>query len=234
MGRRIAALALLLAATLARPGDARALEPFVAEFSGEWKGIGIATSSLVLRRDAEPNEWIYTWRISARGVFRMLYSDDLVQTSWFTAGNDGLRPRRYEATQGAKAVMLTYDWDAHRARGSEEGKPLELELAARTLDVMAIQVEVMQDLKSGNLPPRFSIIDKDEIKEFLYTREGTARLHTAIGDLDTVIVASQREGGDRVLKMWFAPSRGFAPVQAERFRGGKTEFAMRIRSLSGP
>ena len=35
------------------------------------------------------------------------------------------------------------------------------------------------------------------------------------------------------LRMWFAPSLGYLPVQAERSRGGKLEFAMRIRSL-GP
>ena len=44
-------------------------------------------------------------------------------------------------------------------------------------------------------------------------------------------VASRRAGSNRVLKMWFAPSLGFVPVQAERFRDGKLEFAMRIRSL---
>jgi hypothetical protein len=31
--------------------------------------------------------------------------------------------------------------------------------------------------------------------------------------------------------MWFAPSLGFVPVQAERTRDGKLEFAMRIKSL---
>jgi hypothetical protein len=210
------------------------LEPFTAQFGADWKGIGVATSGLELRRDAQPDHWVYTWRVSARGIFRMFYSDDLVQTSWFDLGSDGVRPRRYEATEGSKSVSLSFDWDAHRARGTDEGKPLELELSARTLDVLAIQIQVMQDLKSDSLPPRFSIIDKDEVKEFLYTREGGARLSTALGNLDTVIVASQREGNDRILRMWFAPSLGYIPVQAERTRGGKLEFAMRIRSLTRP
>jgi hypothetical protein len=232
-----AAAALLATGLAAGSAGAAALpspplEPFTAEFGADWKGIGIATSALELRRDAQPDRWIYTWRVSARGIFRMFYSDDLVQTSWFDLGSDGVRPRRYEATQGAKSVTLAFDWDTHRARGTEEGKPLELDLAAHTLDVLAIQIEVMQDLKSGSLPPRFSIIDRDEVKEFLYTREGSARLHTALGDLDTLIVASQREGNDRILRMWFAPSLGFIPVQAERTRGGKLEFAMRIRTLA--
>jgi hypothetical protein len=31
--------------------------------------------------------------------------------------------------------------------------------------------------------------------------------------------------------MWFAPDLGFVPVQAERTRDGKLEFAIRIHSL---
>ena len=50
--------------------------------------------------------------------------------------------------------------------------------------------------------------------------------------LDTVVVASQRAGNNRLLRMWFAPSLGYVPVQAERSRDGKLEFAMRIKSVS--
>ncbi len=38
------------------------------------------------------------------------------------------------------------------------------------------------------MPKTFQIIDKDQLKEFNYTQEGTAKLKTAIGELDTVIV----------------------------------------------
>ena len=97
---------------------------------------------------------------------------------------------------------------------------------------MSIQIETMLDLKNGNLPRTFPILDKDEVKEFGYTVEGPARIRTALGMLDTVVVASQRPGNNRLLRMWFAPSLGYVPVQAERSRDGKLEFAMRIKSVS--
>jgi hypothetical protein len=89
----------------------------------------------------------------------------------------------------------------------------------------------MRDLERGELPKMFRILDKDEVKEFIYTREGTARIRTALGELDTVVVSSQRPGNSRVLRMWFAPSLGYIPVQAERSRDGKVEFGMRIKSV---
>jgi hypothetical protein len=89
----------------------------------------------------------------------------------------------------------------------------------------------MLDLKNGNLPKTFQIIDKDKPKEFMYDQQGTANIRTALGQLDTVIVSSRQTGNSRVLRMWFAPSLGFVPVQAERTRDGKLEFAMRIQTL---
>ena len=96
---------------------------------------------------------------------------------------------------------------------------------------MSIQVEVMLDLKKGDLPTTFQIIDKDRLKEFNYSNEGNARIRTALGELDTIIVSSRQAGNNRILRMWFAPSLGFVPVQAERTRDGKLEFAMHIKSL---
>ena len=69
------------------------------------------------------------------------------------------------------------------------------------------------------------------LKEFIYVREGIAKIRTALGPLDTIIVSSQRAGGNRILRMWFAPSLGYIPVQAERSRDGNLEFAMRIKSV---
>jgi hypothetical protein len=89
----------------------------------------------------------------------------------------------------------------------------------------------MQDLRRGNLPKTFQIIDKDQTKEFIYAEEGPAKIRTALGQLDTIVVSSQRAGNNRILRMWFAPSLGFIPVQAERTRAGKLEFAMRIKAL---
>ena len=61
-------------------------------------------------------------------------------------------------------------------------------------------------------------------------RDALAQVRSEMGD-EAVIVASQQAGNNRILRMWFAPSLGFVPVQAERTRDGKLEFAMRIKTL---
>jgi hypothetical protein len=205
--------------------------PFIAQYEAAWKGMAIGTSEIQLTRGAELGTYMYVWTISARGFFRIAYRDDLVQKSWVTVVGDHVRPDKYFGKEGSQTVELNFDWQDNRATGVSETKPVDIKLPVGAQDVMSSQVEVMLDLKNGNLPRTFQIIDKDQLKEFNYTQEGTAKIRTAIGELDTVIVTSQRTGNNRILKMWFAPSLGFVPVQAERSRDGKVEISMRIKSV---
>jgi hypothetical protein len=230
------AVALFLAAiasadAVAQAPDTSGVAPFIAKYEAAWKGMTIGTSEIQLTRGAEPGSYMYVWTISAQGFFRIAYRDDLVQKSWVTMIGDHVRPDKYFGKEGSRTVELNFDWQDKRATGMSEGKPVDIQLPDGAQDVMSSQVEVMLDLKNGNLPKTFKIIDKDQLKEFNYTQEGNARIHTAIGGLDTVIVTSQRTGNNRILRMWFAPSLGFVPVQAERTRDGKVEISMRIKSV---
>jgi hypothetical protein len=233
-GISAALFAMLASIALADPSIApadAAIAPFTAHYTADWKSINVGTSDLELKPDLEPGRYVYTWTITARGIFRLAYADDVVQKSWLRVIGNQVRPEKYHAEEGSSSVDLDFDWDSSHARGVAEKKPVDLKLPAGTQDVMSIQIEVMLHLKEGALPTTFHIVDKDEVKDFIYTQEGPANIRTALGQLATVIVSSQRSGSNRVLRMWFAPSLGFVPVQAERTRDGKLEFAMRIKTL---
>ena len=207
------------------------LKPFSAHYTADWKSINVGTSDLRLKSDLGVGSYVYTWIITARGIFRLVYSNDVIQKSWFRVIADRVRPAKYHAEEGSSTVNIDFDWDDGHARGESENKPIDLKLDAGTQDVMSIQIQVMLDLKAGNLPKTFRILDKDEIKDFTYAQERSERIRTALGELDTVVVSSRRAGNNRTLRMWFAPSLDYVPVQAERSRDGKLEFAMRIKTL---
>jgi hypothetical protein len=233
--RGLAALSLVIVAGSTAgaqtPSAADAgIAPFSARYQADWKSINVGTSDLELKQDTEPGHYVYTWSITAHGIFR-LYRDEVTQQSWLSINADHVRPEKYRAEDGSSSVNLDFDWDGGHVRGTSENKPVDLTLKEGTQDLLSIQVEVMLGLKKGNLPKIFQIIDKDKLKEFIYTQEGTANIRTALGQLDTVIVESRQAGNNRILRMWFAPSLGFVPVQAERTRDGKLEFAMRIKTL---
>jgi hypothetical protein len=208
------------------------LKPFKAHYDAQWKSINVGTSDIELKHGDEPAQFVYVWTITARGVFKVVYSDPVTQTSWFSLADGHIRPHKYLGTQGGASVSLDFDWTRKRITGESEKKPVDIPILNGAQDLNSIQVEVMLDLQKDDLPKTFNIIDKDQLKDFNYTREGNARIRTAVGELDTVVVASQRTGNSRILRMWFAPSLGYMPVQAERWRDGKLEFAIRIKSYA--
>ena len=215
--KTLAPLSILLAlgaSAASEAADEPSLAAFSAQYQADWKGISIGTSKIELKPAAEPGQYIYTWSITARGIFRLAYHDDLVQTSWLSVNGKHARPEKYLGKEGSSSVSLNFDWQNKHVTGDSEGKPVDIKLKEGIQDVMSIQVEVMLDLKNGDLPKVFQIIDKDQLKEFDYAQEGTAKIKTEIGELDTIIVSSQRPGNNRILRMWFAPSLGFVPVQA--------------------
>jgi hypothetical protein len=231
IGAAIAGSVIAGSPLAAQPGGEPAVAPFLAHYTAEWRGITVGTSDLDLKTDTAPGGYIYTWTVTARGIFRLVYANDVIQKSWFSVTNDHVRPEKYRAEDGTSTANIDFDWEAGHAQGQTEKKPVNLKLSDGTQDIMSIQVEVMLDLKNGTMPKNFRILDKDEIKDFIYTPEGSARIRTALGELDTLVVSSRRAGGDRVLRMWFAPSLGFIPVLAERSRGDKLEFTMKIKTL---
>jgi hypothetical protein len=206
------------------------LVPFAAHYDAQWKGINVGSSEIELKPGTEPGQFVYVWSIAARGIFKIAYNHPVNQSSWFSLQNGHVRPHKYLGEDGSASVRLDFDWSRKLITGMSEHKPVNIPIKNGAQDLNSIQVEVMLDLKGGDLPRTFEIIDKDQLKEFNYTREGTARIRTEVGTLDTLVVASQRTGNTRILRMWFAPSLDFMPVQAERWRDGKLEFAMRIKS----
>lgn len=211
------------------------LKPFSASYAVEWKGITAGSTTLDLA-DAGGGRWTYRSRIVARGIFRLAFPDDITQTSTFTLTPEGIvRPLQYRGDDGSsdkkRDVALEFDWTNSRITGTSELKPVNLALEPGTQDAMSVQIAMIRELAGGREPTKFLMIDKNEIKDYVYAREGSARIKTAIGELDTVIWASHRPNSNRVTRMWYAPSLGFLPVKAERRRGDKVEFQMTLRSL---
>lgn len=232
----LAGLAALAAGLLPAPHAVaqEALKPFTASFEVVYRGMNAGTTTLELSPEGG-DRWRYVSRANARGVFRLVLSGEVRQTSQFTLGDAGPRPIRYVADDGTedikRDIRLDFDWKAGRVRGTAEAQAVDLPLREGLQDGMSVQVALIRALEAGDRPKRFFLIDKDEVKEYLYAPEGTARIKTAVGELDTLVYSSRRPTSDRVTRVWYAPSLGHTPVQAERRRGDKVEWTMRLKSL---
>ena len=229
-----AALDSASAADTTNTTSASCPQPFRTTYSVEWHGMNAGTSTLELTRK---NATEYTFRSSnaARGLFRIALPDTITQVSNFSIVNGTVLPSTYVGDDGSsdtdRDVSLTFDWTEHRVTGTAENKPVDQPLEPGVQDSLSVQVALMCALANGTSPKSFKLIDKDEIKEYQYTREGEASLTTSVGKLDTVIYKSQKTGASRATRFWIAPSLGFLPVRAEQSKHDKREVVLQIRSV---
>ena len=222
------------------PADARAadaMQPFVARYAVSWHGIGAGASTLTLKA-ADNGAFTYSSDIQASGLFSLVFPDALVQSSTFTLRNGRVSPLSYReggmARDHGQDVALSFDWDTHQVTGTVGRKNIAASFPDGVLDPMAVQIELMRELRLGQSPTRFTLWDKDEAKEYNYTRERTESLDTPLGRLDTVVYRSDRPDSDRVTRLWLAPRLGWLPVQAARSRSDSTDLAMKITSTTIP
>jgi len=232
---RYASLVLLAALGSVPAGAAEALKPFQATYNVVWHSMTAGTMQLDLALDAE-HRYVYTSRANARGIFHMIFSEEIRQTSWFTLGDTGVQPTRYRGDDGTddtkRDIALDFDWAAGRVTGVAEQKPVDLALVPNAQDVMSIQMAHIYDLQRSAKIGSYSIVDKDRVKEYTYISEGPARIKTAIGELDTVVWRVERgTSSRRITRTWHAPSLDYLPVRAERVKDGSREWLMEIREL---
>ena len=225
----LAGLLLVLAMSVAAAGE---LRPFEASYNWIWRGMGVASTTLKLEKSGDT--WTYTSKSEPRGIGRML-SQRPKTVSVLRVTADGLQPLSYQGDDGTSSTKRTidvkYDWEKHRITGVYEQTPVDLPLTPGVQDDSSVQVAMMVELLAGRTPERFSLLDKNSVREYVYTREGEEKLQTELGPVQTVIYRSQRKNSPHVNRYWCAPERGYIPMRVEQKRGDEVQWAMEIQSL---
>ena len=232
------AIVMLVAIFAVNAHSARAdlpqLSPFVAEYNVRYGSMSVGSSRTELRRAATPGQWLIESRTKASGLARLIAGGTLLQSSTFLLGEDGLRPLSYRFDDGTKRsdkdVTLDFDWVSGRVKGVSEGKSVDLAAEAGLQDAASMQAFVLLRMNGGTEPGMIAMIEKDSVRLYRHTLLRRERLKTAIGELDTLVYRSARDGSSREVLLWYAPALGNVSVQAEQRRDGKRLFQTYIKS----
>lgn len=216
------------AATHADPVD---LKPFKATYGAEWKGMSAASATFELRNNGN-DTYTYESVNKPRGLFRMALPDSLLQSSTFRIVHGHVVPISFRGSdEKERPIELKFDWNSKRVTGQAKGHPVDLELHEGSQDPMSLQIASLRALASNDLVDRVWLVDSDKVKDYELRREGTARIDTALGQLDTVVYTSRRANSDQLTRTWVAPALGYLPVKAERVKNGKVMFSINIESV---
>lgn len=229
---RMLGLLVLVVAGSAAQADPIDLKPFKVTFTAEWKGISAATSTLELRK-AGPDTFVFETVNTPHGLFRMALPDSLTQASTFKLVDGRVVPLTFRGSdEKERPIDLTFDWQGKRVTGTAKARAIDIVIPEDAQDPMSLQIASLRNLAKGTIQNPVSLVDGDgKLKEYELKQEGTARLETALGTLDTIVYTSRRAEGERLTRTWVAPALGYLPVKAERTRGKKTEFTLLIQSV---
>jgi hypothetical protein len=220
------------AATIA-PAAPTALRPYEASYELVTHGLDAGVSSFELRQDGA-DTWTFVSRNRPRGLFRLFSAASLTLTSHMRVGSGGVQPLLFTATPpdgGAPGAEVHFDWDRNRATGVQEDTPIDMPLKAGVQDDLSVQIALMHALLAGQTPAGIAMFDKNGIRDYDYARVGDETLHTAVGEVATVIYESHKANSPRRTRFWCAPQYGYVPMRAEQKRDGQVEWTMSLRSV---
>jgi hypothetical protein len=229
---------LVIAASLAptATGAAEAaVTPFTAEYDVRYGRIPGGTSRTSLAMSG--SRWVLETAATATGLARIVAPGTVRQRAEFEVDGVVPRPLRYLLDDGTKRtdrdVRLEFDWDAGRVRGIAEEVPVDVPMIEDLQDAATMQVLVTARLRAGAEPGTIAMIEKDQVKHYRYTLLRREKVATALGEFDTLVYRSTRDGSSRETITWHAPALGFGVVQAQQLVRGKLGFNTRIRSFRG-
>jgi len=229
----LATLALLLGAVATH---AEGLAPYQARYGTTFKGISVGELELTLARQGTTDTWNYETRVFPSFLASIVVNPKSLEHSTFRTTSTGIEPLEYSATDGGSLLenqsTLHYDWTHGRVTGQSKGTPLDLALEPSITDPLSIRAAALVDLNAGRTPREYAMIDGHEIKHYVYRAQGTDRIKTAVGDLDTVVYTSEGKGAQgrgRSWKFWFAPTLHYLLVRAEQHEDNATRLTFMIR-----
>jgi len=236
LGAAFAPCSPSLARGLAKPeSGAIALMPYSARYQVSYRGLVGGHIENSLKRGATPGQWVYETRPLPNLFGRLAVSEMARARSTMQISGSGVRPLTFAFDDGTPAsdkdVRFVFDWSTNVLRGEARHGPFEMAVTPGTQDTASVQAAMIVDLLAGRAPRSLRIVTSDKLRDYSTWPEGHATVETPFGKFDTVVWASQREGSNRMMKVWHAPSLGYIPVQAVQYRKGKAETQMQLVRL---
>jgi hypothetical protein len=212
------------------------LLPYRLDYSAETLGLS-AEATRYLWQD-ESGDYILRNKIKAAPLGVTLA--ELDERSRFTVQGTQVLPLSYSYEQsglGAEQQHAEFDWNGGEVLSRYADGEARLVLAERVTDKLLFQLQLRQQLLSGQTGPfEFAIVDEDDIEVQRYALVGEERLSTELGEFDTIKLQRIRaEDSPRSTYFWLAKDWHFLLVAIEQTdsRGRKTVLTLRAGEVSG-
>ena len=171
--------------------------------------------------------------LRAAGLASIFVRGDVVESSVFSTGPDGVRPLRYSSSDRIskkdKFMEFNFDWARGEVTGTINDEEIQLSLDGLVHDRVSIQYELMLDLLNGTQNNEYLLLDDVESKLLAVSNIGTKTVKVPFGKFEAVGIQHRKKksNSDRVTTLWCVEELGYLPVMIEQHRKGK----LRVRAV---
>ncbi len=235
----LACTAVLTAATTVRAAETQrpALEEYRAKYHVVSSGFRAGDIVSTLRR--ENGQYIFETRGTSRGLASLFVTREALEISRFIVTGDGLVPLEYRRDAGKSDdkddTRANFDWDRAIVDSIDKGRDVALPLSPGMIERHVLPLAVVLGLRRGSPPQSLTIVERDRIKRFEITAQGSDRVTIGDTGYEAVKYLQHRDESDRRTTFWFAPELGFLPVRFEirDERGLRAKIVLEELSVGG-
>lgn len=202
-------LVLLALPVSGSPREADTVPPFRASYAASLdKGLELnGNASRTLTRQ-DDGTWLYRTDVDSL----VAKIDESLVLRWESGR---VIPLRYRYRLSGLLIRnreesIDFDWQAGVATGSYRGKPFSLPLKDGTLDPLGYQLQLHQDIRTGQHKTRYQVIRRGKYDEQVFAVVGE---ESASGTQLLKAEKVREEGSGRQTYMWFDPARAFLLVR---------------------
>jgi len=224
-------LVTLCCCCIAFASGASPLRPFQADYEVLRNGSPLGRAKLALR-DVD-GSWEFTSHTKGTTGMAGMLGLDVEETSLFR-WHDGLPVGlQYSYAQHAaiksRRRSTDFDWQAGEARSQDGKRDWVAMLDRDAMDRSLVTLALMARLSAGSTDLNFAVVDKDHVAEQRYVQAARESLPLPAGTIDAIRIERRRDDGDRrTTTSWFAPQRGWLPVQIEQVEKNGETITMRL------
>ncbi|MDG4594866.1 MAG: DUF3108 domain-containing protein [Candidatus Contendobacter sp.] len=219
---------------LATAADGLPVTPYQARYEVYASGFSVGEAVIILTA-AGPGAYRMTSDVRPNGLVTLLAAGRIHEQASGEIREGAIQPRQYERVldTGRKSdhVQLRFDWSAGQVQARHNADQATLPLTPGVVDPLSLQLVVMADLRRGQTPSQYSLVDRNEIKTYQVRNQGREVLETPLGKLNTVLINQYTPGKTRMTTFWVAPDLQYLPVRIVQEKKGKEELRMEIRAV---
>ena len=173
---------------------------------------GLASGQLMLLWVNEGDRYTITSVVSARGVARLAFSGQLVQTSRGRMTATGLQPEELWDQRANKRNQSRFDYAAHLIQTDGSKGPRTSLLPAGTQDTQSLLFQIVL-----TAPPtadsEHALFNGKEVRNYRYRVMGEETLDTPLGPQRTLRIIRLTGSGAERFEIWLAVDQHYLPVK---------------------